>query len=102
MKKPGTVAANYRPISNLSFILKVIERIVASQLTAYLDSNDLWLRTQSGYRYGHSTDTALLRVTSDIFEACDVSKITLIALLDLSAAFDCVDHTILLERLRIT
>ena len=105
LKKPGTdpsVAANYRLISNLSFISKVIERTVAFQLTAYLDNNDFWPLTQSTYRYGHSTDTTLIRIISDIFEAYDTSKVTLIALLDLSAAFDCMDQVILLECLRIT
>ena len=105
VKKPGldpSSVSNYRPISNLTFMSKVIERIVASQLTSYLNINRLWPPTQSAYRNGYSTESALLRVTSDIFEACDASKVTLLALLDLSAAFDCVDHTILLERLRLT
>jgi hypothetical protein len=105
LKKTGSdpsVAANYRPVSNLSFLSKIIERIIVRQLTAYLTINKLWPLTQSAYRPSHSTETAMLRVTSDIFEAANSSDVTLLAMLDLSAAFDCVDHTILLRRLHET
>jgi len=57
--------ANYRPVSNLSFISKVVERAVAVQLNEYLVANDLLPRYQSAYRKNHSTETALLRVWSD-------------------------------------
>ena len=57
---------SYRPISNLTFISKVIKRIVASQLTGYLQTNKLLPDHQSAYRQGHSTETALLKIFSDI------------------------------------
>jgi len=68
LKKSGLDAANmanYRPVSNLSFISKVVERAVAVQLNEYLVANDLLPRYQSAYRKNHSTETALLRVWSD-------------------------------------
>ena len=90
---------SYRPISNLTFISKVIERIVASQLTGNHQMNRLLLDHQSAYRQGHSTETALLKIFSDILDAADSAQVTLLGLLDLSAAFDTSDHDILLTRL---
>jgi len=92
--------ANYRPVSNLTFLSKTVERVVAKQLNGYLATNGLLPRLQSAYRRGHSTETALLRVMYDVFAAADQKHVTLLALLDLSAAFDCVDHDILLMRLQ--
>ena len=93
--------SNFRPVSNVSFMSKIVERAVAIQLTEYLSANDLLPRLQSAYRKRHSTETALLRVWSDILEAADEQRATLLAMLDLSAAFVCVDHTILLQRLQL-
>jgi hypothetical protein len=90
---------NFRPVSNVSFMSKIIERAVAIQLTGYLAANDLLPRYQSAYRRCHSTETALLRIWSDVMMAADERKVTLLSLLDMSAAFDCVDHQILLHRL---
>ena len=103
LKKPGLDTAdmnNYRPVSNLSFLSKLIERAVANQLNEYFTTNNLLPRFQSAYRKGHSTETALLRVWSDMLMAADDRKVTLLGLLDMSAAFDCVDHLILLNRLQ--
>jgi hypothetical protein len=90
---------NYRPISNLTFISKVIERLVAEQITRHLLEANLMPPLQSAYRSHHSTETALMKVMSDILDAADLSQVTLLGLLDLSAAFDTVDHSILLQRL---
>jgi len=103
LKKPSLDAQdmrNYRPVSNLSFVSKLVERIVASQLMDYLALNNLLPQLQSAYRRHHSTETAMLKVLSDVFLAADSQRVTLLALLDLSAAFDCVDHDILLHRLQ--
>jgi len=103
LKKTGLDSSdmnNFRPVSNLSFISKVVERVVTSQLHQYLAANDLLPRFQSAYRKYHSTESAMQRVWSDILVAADDRQVTLLGLLDLSAAFDCVDHCMLLERLR--
>jgi len=92
---------NYRPVSNLSFVSKLVEKLVSEQLVGYLQSNNLMPRLQSAYRRHHSTETALLRVISDMLRAADSKHVTLLGLLDLSAAFDCVDHSILLDRLNM-
>ena len=90
---------NYRPISNLPFISKLLERVIASQLTLYLNDNHLLPDCQSAYRTLFSTESALLKVTSDISMAADRGQLTLLMMLDLSAAFDTVDHEIILTRL---
>ena len=87
-------------MSNLSFVSKLVERVAVKQLMDYLETNGLLPSLQSAYRRHHSTETALLKVLSDILMATDGKRVTLLALLDLSAAFDCVDHDILLHRLQ--
>ena len=89
----------FRPISNLKVILKVIEKIVAVRLQAYLDFYQLTEPLQSAYKSFHSCETALLRVQNDILLAIDNRHCVMLLLLDLSAAFDTVDHVILLKRL---
>jgi hypothetical protein len=90
---------NYRPVSNLSFLSKILERAVYDQVSSYLQEYNLLPERQSAYRKHHSTETALLDVLSDVYAASDSGKLTLLGLLDQSAAFDVVDHEILLQRL---
>ena len=85
---------NYRPVSNLSFLSKILEKVVASCLNSHT-SNDY----QSAYTKFHSTETALLKIHNDILSSMDDGRVTALTLLDLSAAFDTIDHTILLSRL---
>jgi len=82
----------------------VIERIVANEIKAHLTDrpNDLMPSEQSAYRQGHSTETAVLKVISDIIDAADTQTVTLLGLLDTSATFHTVDHKILLERLEVS
>ena len=90
---------NYRPVSNLSFLSKLIERIVCVQLVNHLDKNGLYEVFQSAYRQLHSTETALLRLQNDILQAVDSRSGAILVLLDLSAAFDPIDHEKLIRTL---
>jgi hypothetical protein len=103
LKKPTldpAVLKNYRPVSNLSFLSKVLERLVCEQLHAYLQEHNMLPHYQSAYRKHHSVETALLRVQNDILESLDRQHGVVLILLDLSAAFDTVSHHLLIERLR--
>ena len=93
---------NFRPVSNLAFSGKLMEHIVADQIILHLNQHSLMEEKQSAYRKFHSTETALFRVRTDIIKAMDNQEITCLILLDLLAAFDTVDHTILLDRLERT
>jgi hypothetical protein len=102
LKKPDLNCndpTNYRPVSNLPFISKLLEKVIASRLTNYLNANNMFPSHQSAYRKSHSTETALLRLLSDLTAAVESGKLALLALLDMSAAFDTVDHNILQQRL---
>ncbi len=102
LKKPGldlNELKNYRPVSNLSFISKCLEKVVAERLKSHLHEHNLNEQMQSAYRSNHSTETALLCVHDDVMNAMDNRKITLFVLLDLSSAFDTIDHDILFHRL---
>ena len=93
------VLGNYRPVSNLSFISKILEKVVAKCLSSHKSRESLYEPFQSAYRAGHSMETAVVRVQNDILEAIDGGKCVFLVLLDLSAAFDTVSHDILLDRL---
>ena len=90
---------NYRPVSNLFFISKLLEKAVSLQLEHYLSQNNLLDIYQSGYRMYHSTETALLKITNDILMNQNEQCSTTLVAIDLSAAFDLVNHSILLGRL---
>ena len=90
---------NYRPVSNLSFISKLIEKVVACRFREHLDTNRLYPKFQSAYRKLHGTESALLRVHHDIIQHIDRGNCVALVLLDLSAAFDTIDHALLLTTL---
>ena len=93
------VLSNYRPVSNIPFLSKIVEKSAIKQVSEHLEQNNLAECLQSAYRPNHSTETALLKVKSDIQHAVGNKQVAFVVLLDLSAAFDCVDHQILSERM---
>ena len=93
---------NYRPISNLTFISEVIERIVVEQMHAHLTECKLMPPVQSAYCQGHSAEMVLMKVITDIIDAADNQYITLLGLLDMSAPFNTVNHSILLRCLEVS
>ena len=88
---------NYRPISNLPYISKVLERVVFSRLSDYLRENNLLDSRQSAYRAHHSVETLLVNLSNDILMEMDLGRITVLVSLDLSSTFDTVHHDILLN-----
>ena len=99
---PTDDLSSYRPISNLDFISKILEKIIHNRITSHLQSFPSICPFQSAYRKFHSTETALLRIQNDLLLAIDQRKLSALVLLDLSAAFDTIDHSILLARLSST
>ena len=91
--------SNYRPISNLKMISKIFEKVFAVCLQKYLEANQLNEPLQSAYKPLHNCETAVTRVHNDILVATDKRHCVMLLLLDLSAAFDTVDHDILVTRL---
>ena len=105
LKKPGlskSDLANFRPISNLNTIGKILERLALSRFFLTFQNSPSFSPLQSAYRKFHSTETALLQLTNDIMETIDSGNITILTALDMSAVFDTLDHITLLHRLQHT
>ena len=102
LKKLGMdlVFENFRPVNNLHFLAKVAEKVVMSQLVNHCNENAPLPVSQSAYRQFHSTETALLKVQNDILINMDNEEVTLLVMLDMSAAFDTIDHNILIDILK--
>ena len=100
LKKAGAdpeVLSNYRPITGVKYLGKLIEKSALPQLNTHMVSNELHISNQSGYKSGHSCETLLVTVVNDILLNLDIGTCIVLLLLDLSAAFDTVDHDILLD-----
>ena len=90
---------SWRPISNLSFLSKLVERVAVNRLNDHLSNYNLLPANQSAYRAHHSTETAVFAIVNDITRSIDDGHLCALVLLDLSAAFDTIDHDIMLETL---
>ena len=102
LKKPGLdrVPKNYRPVSNLSYVSKLVEKAVLNRMLAYDMEAKILPAFQSAYRKDHSCETALLRIHNDALWAMEEQKVMPLVAIDLSAAFDTVDHGVLLSVLQ--
>ena len=92
--------SSYRPVANISFLSKVTEKFASIQVHNYLRQHGLFPSLRSAYRQHHFTETALLKVTDDILKTLDSHNEVVLVMLDLSAVFDTLDPTLLVERLR--
>ena len=102
LKKPTLdkdILQNYHPVSNLTFVSKCVEKVVSKQISTHVDENALCDPFQSAYHCSHSTETALLCVKNYIAAALDRKCSTILVMLDLSCAFDTVNHELLMTRL---
>ena len=99
LKKVGLqlIMSNFRLVSNLSFVSKIVERCMLLQLSEYCDNYNLQPDYQSAYREHYSCKTAILKLSNDILWAMEKQHVTCLVALDLSAAFDTVDHPTLLS-----
>ena len=96
------ILKNYRSVSNLSYISKLLERVVTGRLTDYMTENNLHKHLQSAYKPGHSTETALVKIQNEILTSIDQHGVVILVMLGLSAAFDTIDHDTLFSRMENT
>ena len=102
LKKMGLVLIpkNFRPVSNLTYLSKLIERVICAQISEMAEKSGNTEPLHSAYKKNHSTEMALLKVKADILQAVDNHRVVCLILLDLSAAFNMVNHQLLLNRLK--
>ena len=104
LKKLGLelITSNYRPVSNLPFLPKVLEKIVLARYNNHCDRYNLIPSFQSAYRPKHSCETSMVKLVNDLLWCMERKEATAVAVIDLSAAFDTVDHNILIDLLHET
>ena len=99
IKKLGLelINKNYRPVSNLCFLSKLVEKCMLDQLMDHCNSNDLLPDFQSAYCQNYSTETSLINITNDILWGMENQEVKMMLILNINAAFDNVNHSILLK-----
>ena len=98
-KGPKTDPKNFRPISLLPIVSKIIEKVLHDQPMNYLTENNIFYRYQSGFRKNHSTDTSLSYLTNKILTGSDPGLLTVMILIDLQRPLDTINHEILLKKM---
>ena len=93
------ILSNYRPISNISFLSKILEKSALTQLLDHLNCNNLFMKEQSAYKSNHSCETALIKITNDVLSVLNSSTNVVVIFLDFTAAFDTICHQHLLCKL---
>ena len=88
---------NYRPVSNVCFVANILKKNFLSQVISYLDSHNHYNAFQSAYRPGHNTETALLKVSNDLFRSLSKGNESALVLLSISSAFEIIDHSVLVH-----
>ena len=99
-KGKKTDPSNYRPVSLLPSISKIIERVIHDQTNAFLSDEDILYNYQSGFRGNHSTNLCLSFLTDKVLKGFDEGLLTGMILIDLQKAFDTIHHEILLQKLK--
>ena len=102
LKKPGLelLDRNYSPVSNLSYISKLVEHVMAAQVVTHIERHGMMEAHKSAYCSSDSMETALLKVKTDVIQALENQEVACLILLNLSAVFDTIDHDSLLRRLK--
>ena len=103
LKKPTLDSSDlnsFRPISNLSFVSKIVERVADTRFVEHVEKHSLFPIFQSAYRVNYSTETALVRLHNDMLRVIDSGEVGGLVLLDMSSAFDTVDHQVMIDVLR--
>ena len=98
-KKVGsnTSLANYRPVNNLPFLSKIVEKVILKQLQGHIDEHQLLTSRLCTYRPGYSMESVILKITNDVLHSMDLQCVTPLVAIDLSVAFDTINHSIMIS-----